>query len=230
LAKSDQDINIQIKRVTVAAAAVAGAIAVIEGPGNFDLWSTMAGIVLLMILQVFVLQADGNTDIEPLPNPYERAIFNAVWALCFLVAIGFIIDIISNLLTTLLGILINNTQTSANPLPDGTANTINNFLNIVLNIFSNVFAFAIWIFIARKREAITSNRIYLSLFHVLAKINEESVSPSSKAVPSSNKTKKRRKPVSTSVPPSTINTQQAATSTISTPPISSHHQQNATDK
>src|SRR6266516_1091285 len=121
--------DLQIKKITVTAVAVAGAVAVVEGPGYYDLWSTIIGIILLMILQVFVLQSESNPIKETPLSSSEIVVLNAVWALCFLITIGFLLDLTGHLLHPLLG-------------------------DTAIVVGSNVIAFAIWLLVALKREAI----------------------------------------------------------------------------
>jgi|GEM_PF-5788639 len=64
--------------------ALAGAISVAAADGNFDLWDSIVGVSLLVILWAFDHHADGNWKVG--------LAFASVFGLCWVIAVGVVID------------------------------------------------------------------------------------------------------------------------------------------
>lgn len=69
--------------------ALAGTIVLSTSDGNFDLWTTMVGIALVLVLHAYDPEDDADW--------WSRsAAFSAVWALCVVLIAGFFLDFLSN--------------------------------------------------------------------------------------------------------------------------------------
>jgi hypothetical protein len=64
--------------------ALAGAISVAAADGNFDLWDTIVGVSLLVILWAFDHHPDGSWKVS--------LAFASVYGLCWVITVGVVID------------------------------------------------------------------------------------------------------------------------------------------
>ncbi|RLB79412.1 MAG: hypothetical protein DRH17_13835 [Deltaproteobacteria bacterium] len=67
---------------------LAASVAIVVGEGPFSLWSSITGIVLLLFLHASHLRFKKETP------KVELLAYGAVWSLCFLLVIGFLLNYI----------------------------------------------------------------------------------------------------------------------------------------
>jgi hypothetical protein len=82
--------SVQQERAALLGVALAGAIAVVVTEADWDLWSTMIGATLILVLSAYDNRADNL--------PRERMAFAAVYALCSTLLFGILLDFIALLL------------------------------------------------------------------------------------------------------------------------------------
>ena len=75
---------------SVAGVALAGALTLAVGEGPWDLWSTMVGVMLIVILWAFV----DRSKLTGPSNEWEAAAFSLVFGLCIVLILGFAVEIV----------------------------------------------------------------------------------------------------------------------------------------
>jgi hypothetical protein len=66
--------------------ALAGIVAVVQSPGRFDIFDAIIGITLLSVLRAY-----GQPRV---PSDLANKAYAALWGLCLLLAVGFVLEII----------------------------------------------------------------------------------------------------------------------------------------
>ena len=88
---TDRNRNEERKRtlqLTLGGITVAGAISVIMSEGDWTWWAPPIGITLILLLHVF--------DVPELDDSSVNLAFGAIWSLCALVAIGYLLEYIDD--------------------------------------------------------------------------------------------------------------------------------------
>lgn len=81
--------NLLFKQLTTVLVALAGSVSLLISGGQFNLWTTIVGITLFLVLHTYGRPASEARS--------ERVTFGAVWSLCILLAVGWLLSLLMQL-------------------------------------------------------------------------------------------------------------------------------------